>query len=1111
MCGVQDDQIQMACNFLRDIGSLLIFDGLGLENLVILNPRWLTNVMSSLITFRHSWVKAGTLPLQDVPQVFKIYPIEMHETLLSLLEQFAIIFRIHSQGKREILVPSLLPEECAQNILLKEWRPRQKSQTDEYGRIYRFPFLPLGFFGRIMVRVLHIPGVKGNLFWRYGMVIEYDDKSSSIHHQTTLHPPSSSSSSTPQQQHNNFSNSPRSISSSKHLALLEYDPVQFRFSIRVRVPKIEFGKNMLLQTLVDCVDTILEDYCMRECAERLIPCTHCIDSDKSSSSFDGSNNSPFLFSYAECVIAVTEFSGCVFCNHIRSPSRMVYVDKLAPDISLSGIPLIDDKQLKILDILGKGGFGTVYKAEFQPVTNIGRYKPAASKRKTRLNRKTNVQKTNTTNTNLSLKTKTTTSKAALQEGSSNSTTLVAVKELICEDKLELALMYSDFQAEVYVMSQMKRHPNIVRLHGVCIFPKPRMVLELLPLGDLFGFIHPKASGSSGSSSSNENAENLLTYISPHKFPWKLRLLMALDIAKGMFVLHSQSPPIIHRDLRSPNIFLSSLDENSSVRAKVADFGLARIVAPTVSGTLNTWQWLAPEVIGVLDNQSKNYGISSDVYSFAIICWELTTCGFPFDEFNNDKRFTSSSNSKEASITKLKNSIATENLRPTLLPSVDKSKKPIEGKSMPKEFRELIEQCWKTDPSERPSFFDILDRLHEICSHFLNQKQKNALLLLKNSSENSKPERASCRLTIDFQPLQITNIFQDTIKNITYHTEYKKIQQFLIPTNTVSSSSSSSLLYLPSCVDLLDSLTSFNQQQQQQQQQQSPTVPPRQKNNNNNHGKQSPLGSLLSSKGFSNQQSSSFVTNNSFSPTLWVGSFSGSIFTWNLCDNGKINSQLIMTYDRPIQQIIVSSDLNSVWVCCLDGKMMIWDAKTSQLIREWNLRKNTIITMVSMFTNSGDQQIWVVSPHCIHVYSGGQLLHILNVAKKIEIRCVAQHMNVAWVGVGNEIYVYDIETLDLLGSWEAHSTPVNFILSVGDSFVWTSSNREICVWSVNNLEIFCSKKLEIDGICKTMYFSNIDNLVWTAVGDNVIIWDCVVSIEIYLFIYSFLIIFFLIHL
>merc|ERR1712100_427614 len=102
---------------------------------------------------------------------------------------------------------------------------------------------------------------------------------------------------------------------------------------------------------------------------------------------------------------------------------------------------------------------------------------------------------------------------------------------------------------------------------------------------------------------------------------------ALDVSLGIHFLQTRKPPIAHRDLRSPNIFLTSLDEKSPVRAKVADFGLARSVAPQVFGALNTWQWIAPEAIfhGLFD-------LKSDIYSLGICFWEIATRSYPFDEF-----------------------------------------------------------------------------------------------------------------------------------------------------------------------------------------------------------------------------------------------------------------------------------------------------------------------------------------------------------------------------------------------------------------------------------------------------------------------------------------------
>ncbi len=44
-------------------------------------------------------------------------------------------------------------------------------------------------------------------------------------------------------------------------------------------------------------------------------------------------------------------------------------------------------------------------------------------------------------------------------------------------------------------------------------------------------------------------------LSDDRIPWRLRWRIALDVAKGMRYLHSYQPPIVHRDLRSPNIFV----------------------------------------------------------------------------------------------------------------------------------------------------------------------------------------------------------------------------------------------------------------------------------------------------------------------------------------------------------------------------------------------------------------------------------------------------------------------------------------------------------------------------------------------------------------------------
>ena len=245
-----------------------------------------------------------------------------------------------------------------------------------------------------------------------------------------------------------------------------------------------------------------------------------------------------------------------------------------------------------------------------------------------------------------------------------------------------------------------------------------MVLEYIPEGDLDKFLR-------------KPLQTLETF-SP-----RFRLIMAREIALGMQSLHNQVPPIIHRDLRSPNIFICSKNEKDSIHLKVADFGLARFVTPNVSGTLDTWRWLAPEVIGVTDktagrNSSNNYGCPSDVYSFAICCWEIVTCGHPFEEFQTDVRFCrmDESGKGHVSITKLKQAIFTENLRPTLPDS--------ETCKLPDEFLDLIRKCWSTLPSDRPNFNQVVAKLDAIIlSHIAesDNDEKLALEFIKEAEES----------------------------------------------------------------------------------------------------------------------------------------------------------------------------------------------------------------------------------------------------------------------------------------------------------------------------------------------------------------------------------------
>lgn len=91
-----------------------------------------------------------------------------------------------------------------------------------------------------------------------------------------------------------------------------------------------------------------------------------------------------------------------------------------------------------------------------------------------------------------------------------------------------------------------------------------------------------------------------------------------------------SPTIIHRDLKSLNVFVTK--NKNQWKLKVADFGLSRSpeaeMMTTQLGTIVLFviiqHWMAPELL-----ESKQYSTKVDVYSFGILLWEILARRTPY--------------------------------------------------------------------------------------------------------------------------------------------------------------------------------------------------------------------------------------------------------------------------------------------------------------------------------------------------------------------------------------------------------------------------------------------------------------------------------------------------
>jgi len=213
--------------------------------------------------------------------------------------------------------------------------------------------------------------------------------------------------------------------------------------------------------------------------------------------------------------------------------------------------------------------------------------------------------------------------------------------------------------EINVLKQL-RHENIVQFVGVSTNAKHLCIItELCENGDLFDYMRK---------------------VSRPTFTQQIMFMH--DIALGITYLHTRRPSIIHRDLKSMNILISS-----DLRAKINDFGLARI-RPKANASMHTQcgtpNWQAPEFW----TPNPSYTEKVDVYAAALIFWEIMTwgeAGYPYQNFSEHQLYVA---------------VRDHNIRPMI----------DNLKNYPITLLSLIQHMWQKDPRARPSMSHVVDAL-----------------------------------------------------------------------------------------------------------------------------------------------------------------------------------------------------------------------------------------------------------------------------------------------------------------------------------------------------------------------------------------------------------------
>ncbi len=207
----------------------------------------------------------------------------------------------------------------------------------------------------------------------------------------------------------------------------------------------------------------------------------------------------------------------------------------------------------------------------------------------------------------------------------------------------------EFSREIKILNRL-RNQHIVQFYGACLEESHAcIVMEYITKGSLAGYL----------------AENKLTSMQQKQ--------IALDIALGLQYLHKNG--LIHRDLHSANILLTS-----EYRAKIADFGLAKTYAYSLSSVGKVSQalaWCAPELLF-----SGTTSVKTDIYSFGTILWEIFTGRKPFADLTTE----------------------------TILNKIQSGKREELTAAIPKEIQAIINTCWSADPEKRSDTNSLIQQL-----------------------------------------------------------------------------------------------------------------------------------------------------------------------------------------------------------------------------------------------------------------------------------------------------------------------------------------------------------------------------------------------------------------
>ncbi|POG81446.1 kinase-like domain-containing protein [Rhizophagus irregularis DAOM 181602=DAOM 197198] len=179
----------------------------------------------------------------------------------------------------------------------------------------------------------------------------------------------------------------------------------------------------------------------------------------------------------------------------------------------------------------------------------------------------------------------------------------------------------------------------------------------------------------------------------NKLTWKDRMKIINQITRALYYIHFEKA--IHKDLHSGNILYSQLNG----RWCISDLGFCGPADKSSTSIYGSLPYIAPEVI-----VGKEYTFASDIYSIAILMWEISSGQPPFINYENENDIVMN---------------IINGIRPKIVTET------------PLEYKNLMKECWDADPLKRPDADALDTKMNKINLDYQNIPDE----LLKSEIDN----------------------------------------------------------------------------------------------------------------------------------------------------------------------------------------------------------------------------------------------------------------------------------------------------------------------------------------------------------------------------------------